>query len=185
MTLDDSPRSSERTLWVDGRPRELEPVRYTVRGRPKLVRYWTMDVVEDGGFAPNDEVDEVRWVDVEDAERVLTYAHDRELGPEAQRIGPVRARDHGTGRTEPGHRGEQEGQEVPLDVDAERRTPRGVALEHDLLSGCQARRHGESIVLAPARTGAWRTGCAATGRAKRTTRAASHVTRAVTANGTP
>src|SRR5829696_7355509 len=39
--------------------RELAPVRYTVKGRPKLVRYWVMEVVEDGGFAPDDEVDEV------------------------------------------------------------------------------------------------------------------------------
>jgi 8-oxo-dGTP diphosphatase len=59
--------------------RELEPVRYTVRGRPKLVRYWVMDVVEDARFVPNDEVDEVRWVERGAAGDLLTYAHDREL----------------------------------------------------------------------------------------------------------
>ena len=59
--------------------RELETVRYEVRGRPKVVRYWTMEVVEDEGFAPNDEVDEVRWVDPREARGLLTYAHDREL----------------------------------------------------------------------------------------------------------
>src|SRR5918997_104391 len=32
--------------------RELEPVRYTVRGRPKLVRYWVMEVVDEGALAP-------------------------------------------------------------------------------------------------------------------------------------
>lgn len=59
--------------------RELEPARYTVGGRPKLVRYWAMEVVEDAPFAPNDEVDELRWVDVERAQQLLTYAHDRNL----------------------------------------------------------------------------------------------------------
>src|SRR5215213_2074307 len=59
--------------------RELEPVRYTVKGRPKLVRYWVMEVVEDAGLEPNDEVDELRWVAVAQAERLLTYAHDQEL----------------------------------------------------------------------------------------------------------
>ncbi len=48
------------------------------RGRPKVVRYFQMDA--DGGtFAPNHEVDELRWVPVEDAARLLSYAHDRRL----------------------------------------------------------------------------------------------------------
>ena len=59
--------------------RELEPVRYLVRGRPKLVRYWVMEVEADEGFAPDDEVDEVRWVEQDEAGELLTYAHDREL----------------------------------------------------------------------------------------------------------
>ena len=59
--------------------RELDPVRYTVGGRPKLVRYWVMEVVEDAGLTPNDEVDEVRWLAPARAEELLTYAHDREL----------------------------------------------------------------------------------------------------------
>jgi 8-oxo-dGTP diphosphatase len=58
---------------------ELEPVRYQDnRGRPKLVRYWRMAVVG-GEFAPNDEVDELRWVPPDRARRLLTYAHDRAL----------------------------------------------------------------------------------------------------------
>lgn len=59
--------------------RELTPVRYTVKGRPKLVRYWVMEVEEDAGLEPNDEVDEIRWVRPGAAETLLTYAHDREL----------------------------------------------------------------------------------------------------------
>jgi 8-oxo-dGTP diphosphatase len=48
------------------------------RGRTKVVRYFRMDA-NGGGFAPNHEVDELRWVPVEDAVRLLSYAHDRRL----------------------------------------------------------------------------------------------------------
>jgi 8-oxo-dGTP diphosphatase len=48
------------------------------RGRPKVVRYFQMDA--DGGvFTSNLEVDELRWVPVDEASRVLSYAHDRAL----------------------------------------------------------------------------------------------------------
>ena len=48
------------------------------RGRAKVVRYFRMDA--DGGrFTPNHEVDDVRWVPIEDAVRLLSYAHDRSL----------------------------------------------------------------------------------------------------------
>jgi 8-oxo-(d)GTP phosphatase len=30
-------------------------------------------------WAPNDEVDQRRWVPIDDAGRLLTYAHDREM----------------------------------------------------------------------------------------------------------
>jgi hypothetical protein len=33
----------------------------------------------DGGFEPHGEVDELRWLDRDAAERLLTYPHDREL----------------------------------------------------------------------------------------------------------
>jgi 8-oxo-(d)GTP phosphatase len=47
-------------------------------GRPKVVRYFRMDA--DGGtFVPTEEVDELRWVPVEDAGRMLSYTHDRNL----------------------------------------------------------------------------------------------------------
>ena len=48
------------------------------RGRAKVVRYFRMDA--DGGrFTPNHEVDDLRWVPIEDAVRLLSYAHDRSL----------------------------------------------------------------------------------------------------------
>jgi 8-oxo-dGTP diphosphatase len=60
--------------------KELEPARYTDhKGRPKVVRYWTMEVSGDDGLEPNDEVDELRWVPVEEAAGLLTYDHDRHL----------------------------------------------------------------------------------------------------------
>jgi 8-oxo-(d)GTP phosphatase len=48
------------------------------QGRAKVVRYFRMDA-DDGRFTPNHEVDELRWVPIEDAARLLSYAHDRSL----------------------------------------------------------------------------------------------------------
>jgi 8-oxo-dGTP diphosphatase len=45
------------------------------KGRPKEVRWWVMTVVE-GDFAPNDEVDELRWLTVEAARSLLSYERD-------------------------------------------------------------------------------------------------------------
>jgi len=59
---------------------ELDPVRYRDgRGRPKIVRYWVMEPVEDRGFAPGEEVDELRWLELHAAAQTLTYPHDQEL----------------------------------------------------------------------------------------------------------
>ncbi len=49
------------------------------KGRPKLVRYWLMAVLEDPGFEPNDEVDELRWLIPGKANDLLTYSRDRKL----------------------------------------------------------------------------------------------------------
>ena len=49
-----------------------------VRGRPKLVRYYTMSLVE-GQFHQNDEVDEIRWAGIDEAASMLSYEHDRSL----------------------------------------------------------------------------------------------------------
>ena len=55
---------------------ELHAVRYRDRkDRPKHVRYWAMETV-DGTFEPNDEVDEVRWVDIDDVASRVTYPRD-------------------------------------------------------------------------------------------------------------
>jgi 8-oxo-dGTP diphosphatase len=57
--------------------RELPSVEYEVRGRPKLVRYWLMEVESDPGFEPNSEVDELRWLSPADAVELLTYDRDK------------------------------------------------------------------------------------------------------------
>jgi 8-oxo-dGTP diphosphatase len=58
--------------------RELPAIEYEVRGRPKVVRYWAMEVADETRFVPNDEVDQVRWVDPQEALALLTYDRDRE-----------------------------------------------------------------------------------------------------------
>jgi 8-oxo-dGTP pyrophosphatase MutT (NUDIX family) len=49
------------------------------KGRLKLVRYWAMRVVGTVAWVPNDEIDVRRWVTLDDAVAMLTYAHDRLL----------------------------------------------------------------------------------------------------------
>ena len=48
------------------------------RGRTKQVRYWAMTVTS-GSFSPNDEVDEVRWLALDEAASKLSYVHDRDV----------------------------------------------------------------------------------------------------------
>lgn len=57
---------------------ELPATRYEDhKGRAKEVRYWTMTVTG-GAFAPNDEVDELRWVTPQEAMALLNYATERD-----------------------------------------------------------------------------------------------------------
>jgi 8-oxo-dGTP diphosphatase len=59
--------------------RELPETHYEVRGRPKVVRYWLMEVVSDPGFVANDEVDELRWLEPAQASALLSYERDRDV----------------------------------------------------------------------------------------------------------
>jgi 8-oxo-dGTP pyrophosphatase MutT (NUDIX family) len=58
---------------------ELPTTRYRDnKGRPKTVRYWAMEPVEgDGEFTPNAEIDEIRWLPIAEAVKLLSYDHDR------------------------------------------------------------------------------------------------------------
>jgi 8-oxo-dGTP diphosphatase len=62
--------------------RELSPAAYDVAAGRKVVRYWLMEP-ESGAFAPNKEVDEMRWLTPEEAAVLLSYPHDRALVREA------------------------------------------------------------------------------------------------------
>jgi len=56
---------------------ELPSTAYSDRhGRPKLVRYWAMRPIS-GTFRPHREVDDVRWLSVDEAAEALTYGRDR------------------------------------------------------------------------------------------------------------
>jgi 8-oxo-dGTP diphosphatase len=58
---------------------ELPSTRYVdARGRPKLVRYWVMRIVE-GEFVANNEVDRIEWLTPNAARIRLSYERDREL----------------------------------------------------------------------------------------------------------
>ena len=57
--------------------------------RAKVVHYWVGRAREDAdvaSYAPNDEIDEVRWVAADKAEQLLSYARDRETLREALQL---------------------------------------------------------------------------------------------------
>lgn len=61
--------------------RELAGTEYRDnKDRPKVVRYWLMELEgEPGEFEPNDEVDEVRWMSLDEAPDELTYDRDGDV----------------------------------------------------------------------------------------------------------
>jgi 8-oxo-(d)GTP phosphatase len=70
----------EETGWDVAVGHELRAVRYRDRhGRPKHVRYWNMTPLRSRPFTPNEEVDEVRWLSLDEAATLLSYDLDRRL----------------------------------------------------------------------------------------------------------
>ena len=58
---------------------ELARTEYVdAKGRPKRVRWWRMLPI-DGAFEPNNEVDEIRWLDPAGAAALLSYERDLAL----------------------------------------------------------------------------------------------------------
>ena len=58
----------------------LPETMYRVKGGMKRVSYWVARPVgKPSTFKPNSEIDEVRWVRVKEARKLLTYDHDRVL----------------------------------------------------------------------------------------------------------
>ncbi|WIM68719.1 bifunctional NUDIX hydrolase/histidine phosphatase family protein [Corynebacterium breve] len=57
---------------------------YPVLDRTKVVYYWTGEVIG-GEFAPNEEVDEIRWLPIAEAQDIMTYDLDREVLVKAEK----------------------------------------------------------------------------------------------------
>lgn len=73
---------AEETGLVCRLVEELTPVRYRdAAGLRKIVRYWHMVPVEGdiADYMVNAEIDDLRWVPMNEAATLLTYAHDRDL----------------------------------------------------------------------------------------------------------
>ena len=65
---------------------ELSSLTYTDRnGRPKVVRYWLMAAESEVPRPPDHEIDEVRWIRLDDAPGLLSYEHDAAIVAEAKR----------------------------------------------------------------------------------------------------
>jgi 8-oxo-(d)GTP phosphatase len=114
-----------------GRP--LGRIRYLKKSgggaREKVVDYWAMRAVA-GGFSPNPEVDEMRWVPLEEARELVTRAGDREVLERFSRrpalTGSVLLVRHGTA----GSRSKWEDDDVlrPLDEDGQEQAEEMVRL---------------------------------------------------------
>jgi 8-oxo-dGTP diphosphatase len=54
-------------------------VSYQVQGRPKKVRFYTMEAVGHSFFVPSEEVEEVVWLTPEEALHILDYPAERDV----------------------------------------------------------------------------------------------------------
>ncbi|QEO09351.1 NUDIX hydrolase [Protaetiibacter larvae] len=75
---------AEETGLIIGLGAPLGVVEYELPGgRPKQVYYWAGEVSEDAiansTFASNDEIEDLHWVSLEKARRVLSYPHDVDI----------------------------------------------------------------------------------------------------------
>ena len=61
-------------------------VSYVVKGIPKIVLFWHMNLSEDCGFKKNSEVDLLAWLDVEEAIERLDHEDERCLLSRAMKV---------------------------------------------------------------------------------------------------
>ncbi|WP_236667018.1 MULTISPECIES: NUDIX hydrolase [unclassified Nonomuraea] len=98
--------------------RALPPVHYLSSERLKRVDYWVGRAVSDDGFVPGDEVDELRWLPVDEARRLLTYEWDagllRALSAAPLATTPLVLVRHGSA----GSRNEWQGEDAERPLDA-------------------------------------------------------------------
>jgi 8-oxo-dGTP diphosphatase len=72
-------REVREETGLEGHPgADLGEIGYVVRGRPKIVHYWSMEA-GDGTFTPNAEVDEAEWLPPQEARARLVHPHDVEV----------------------------------------------------------------------------------------------------------
>lgn len=76
-----TPAAAVREVWEETGyrgvlGRHLKTVSYSAFGKPKVVDFFSARAV-DGAFEPNDEVDELRWLPVAEAARLVTRDTDR------------------------------------------------------------------------------------------------------------
>jgi 8-oxo-(d)GTP phosphatase len=67
--------------------RRLDSIRYNVGGRPKRVHYWSASVASmDDRAVPNDEVDQIEWVDADRAAERISYNRDNAVVADFARL---------------------------------------------------------------------------------------------------
>jgi len=54
-------------------------ISYLLDGKPKVVLFWHMEIKSEKPDQMNGEVDEVRWLTVEEALKIMDYADEKEL----------------------------------------------------------------------------------------------------------
>ena len=80
--------TAQREVWEETGLRgrmgaDLGEIRYTVKGRPKVVHYWAMELDGDAAstdsFEANSEVDRLAWLPPDEARARLVYLPDAEI----------------------------------------------------------------------------------------------------------
>jgi 8-oxo-dGTP diphosphatase len=59
--------------------RDLGTVSYEAKGKPKRVHYWAVSPTNSEDARPANEIDEVTWLDSDEAATRLTYDRDRDV----------------------------------------------------------------------------------------------------------
>ena len=73
-------REVKEETGCDATTRDLAGVlRYEVKGVPKVVVFWNMDLIREGPFRADEEVDQLEWLAPEKALATLDYPKERNL----------------------------------------------------------------------------------------------------------